>query len=232
MHLVETRKAGPATRRAHVAGITFLCEVTLRRPEMVATIPWPRVGHGVLKEILSATDVTQLHDAVESAPPSSRLDHRRVHRPGCLLMSAARMLVATFALYGCGSSSSPSPSTTGMDASTEAGADAASVCPDDLPPSCPRPIPDYQTEVQPILATYCATCHSPTGCCGYDEVTYTEVYYQESSILQFVYNCSMPPITSPQLTLQERVTLINWLVCVGTGEVGPDGGLVTADAGK
>ncbi len=65
MHLVETKKASPASRKMHVAGIKFLYEVTLRRPEVVAAIPWPKVAHGV-PEILSGTEVSQLLDAVES----------------------------------------------------------------------------------------------------------------------------------------------------------------------
>jgi site-specific recombinase XerD len=65
MHLVETKKAGAATRKMFVAAIKFLYEVTLRRPEVVAAIPWPKVAHGV-PEILSGTEVTKLLDAVDS----------------------------------------------------------------------------------------------------------------------------------------------------------------------
>lgn len=65
MHLLETRKVGPATRKMHVAGIKFLYEVTLRRPEIVASIPWPKVPHGV-PEILSGSEVMSLLDAVEA----------------------------------------------------------------------------------------------------------------------------------------------------------------------
>jgi site-specific recombinase XerD len=65
MHLIETKKAGPATRKMHVAAIKFLYQVTLRRPEVVASIPWPKVPHGV-PEILSGSEITQLLDAVES----------------------------------------------------------------------------------------------------------------------------------------------------------------------
>jgi integrase/recombinase XerD len=65
MHLIETKKASPANRKMHVAGIKFLYEVTLRRPEVVAAIPWPKVAHGV-PEILSGSEVAQLLDAVES----------------------------------------------------------------------------------------------------------------------------------------------------------------------
>jgi site-specific recombinase XerD len=65
MHLVETKKASPARRKMYVAALKFLYDVTLRRPEAVAAIPWPRVAHGV-PEILSGTEVMRLLDAVES----------------------------------------------------------------------------------------------------------------------------------------------------------------------
>lgn len=65
MHLVETQKAGPATRKMYVAAIKFLYEVTLRRPEVVAAIPWPKVAHGV-PEILSGSEVMKLLDAVDA----------------------------------------------------------------------------------------------------------------------------------------------------------------------
>jgi hypothetical protein len=111
---------------------------------------------------------------------------------------------------GC-STSSPSSPPPGMDASADAG--PPPVCLSDLPAACPTPMPSYKTDVQPILATYCVTCHSPSGCCGYNEVTYAEVSAQASSILDQVYDCDMPPIGSPMLTTQERLTLLGWLVC-------------------
>ncbi len=73
MHLVETRKAGPASRKMHVAGIKFLYEVTLRRPEVVASIPWPKVAHGV-PEILSGTEVISLLDAIGGRGGSGTFD--------------------------------------------------------------------------------------------------------------------------------------------------------------
>jgi integrase/recombinase XerD len=65
MHLVEKKKATPASRKMYVAAIKFLYQVTLRRPEVVAAIPWPKVAHGV-PEILSGSEVTTLLDAIES----------------------------------------------------------------------------------------------------------------------------------------------------------------------
>jgi integrase/recombinase XerD len=71
MHLVETRKVSAAHRKMHVAAIKFLYQVTLRKPEVVAKIPWPKVPQGV-PEILSGSEVSALLDAVES------LKHRAV----------------------------------------------------------------------------------------------------------------------------------------------------------
>jgi integrase/recombinase XerD len=71
MHLVEKRKVSAAHRKMHVAAIKFLYQVTLRRPEVVAKIPWPKVSQGV-PEILSGSEVTELLDAIES------LKHRAV----------------------------------------------------------------------------------------------------------------------------------------------------------
>jgi len=65
MHLVEKEKVGPAGRKMYVAGIKFLYETTLRRPEVVASIPWPKVAHG-MPEILSGSEVARLLDAVDS----------------------------------------------------------------------------------------------------------------------------------------------------------------------
>jgi site-specific recombinase XerD len=68
MHLVETKKASAASRKMHVAGIKFLYEVTLRKPEVVVSIPWPKVAHGV-PEILSGTEMSQLLDAIDGLKP-------------------------------------------------------------------------------------------------------------------------------------------------------------------
>src|SRR5687767_15755552 len=45
LHLVNDRRLSGAARKMHVAGIKFLYEVTLGRPDEVAKIPWPKVGH-------------------------------------------------------------------------------------------------------------------------------------------------------------------------------------------
>lgn len=65
LHLIHARKAKPATVRMYVAALKFLYATTLRRPEVVARIPWPK-GPERLPDILSATEIVQLLQAVRS----------------------------------------------------------------------------------------------------------------------------------------------------------------------
>lgn len=65
LHLKKVQGAGWATIKMHVAGIKFLYNHTLRRPEEVVRIPWPKVPRP-LPDILSGTEVIKLLDAVES----------------------------------------------------------------------------------------------------------------------------------------------------------------------
>ncbi len=43
LYLIHERQAQPATVRMYVAALKFLYVNTLRRPEVVAHIPWPQV---------------------------------------------------------------------------------------------------------------------------------------------------------------------------------------------
>jgi hypothetical protein len=96
----------------------------------------------------------------------------------------------------------------------ETSVDAAPLCPDDLPASCPSPIPSYKNDVAPIFAMHCTLCHSPTGiAANAPETTYADVFAQASPILDQVYQCGMPPAGYPTLTTPERLTLLSWLVC-------------------
>jgi site-specific recombinase XerD len=65
LHLVLERRVGAATQKMHIAGIKFLYEHTLGRPEVVVTIPWPKVRQK-LPDILSGTEVDKLLEALES----------------------------------------------------------------------------------------------------------------------------------------------------------------------
>lgn len=65
LHLVSERKVSPATHHLYVAAIKFLYATTLKRPEVVVEIPWPKVPQK-LPRILSGTEVEALFDAVGS----------------------------------------------------------------------------------------------------------------------------------------------------------------------
>src|SRR5262245_58419460 len=58
-------------------------------------------------------------------------------------------LLAWVALAGC---SSPPEQTT---------IDAGGDCPNDLPSTCPTPVPSYAADIAPILAAKCEGCHAP-----------------------------------------------------------------------
>lgn len=58
------RKASPETLKMHVAGVKFLYATTLRRPEAVVSLSWPKVPHR-LPDILSGSEVQALLGAVE-----------------------------------------------------------------------------------------------------------------------------------------------------------------------
>lgn len=65
VHLMTERTCGPAGRKMYIASLKFLYGTTLRRPEVVAHIPWPKV-HSALPDILSGTEVFALLDALDS----------------------------------------------------------------------------------------------------------------------------------------------------------------------
>lgn len=58
------RKAGPETLKMHVASLKFLYATTLRRPEEVVSLVWPKVPYR-LPDILSGSEVEALLGAVE-----------------------------------------------------------------------------------------------------------------------------------------------------------------------
>jgi len=62
LYLKNERKASPALMKLVLAGIKFLYCVTLRRPEEVASFPWPKVSRK-LPQVLSEAEVAKLVDA-------------------------------------------------------------------------------------------------------------------------------------------------------------------------
>lgn len=65
LHLQKVREVGPAGLKMYVASLRFLYVRTLQRPEVVETIPWPRVPKS-LPVVLSGSEVEALLQAVES----------------------------------------------------------------------------------------------------------------------------------------------------------------------
>lgn len=56
LHLVNEKKTGSATQHMYVAAIKFLYATTLARPEVVASIPWPKRPQ-TLPDIVTGEDV-------------------------------------------------------------------------------------------------------------------------------------------------------------------------------
>jgi site-specific recombinase XerD len=63
LHLLREKLVHPTTQRMYVAALRFLCEVTLRTPDVMAGIPWPRVPKP-LPDILSGEEVERIVSAV------------------------------------------------------------------------------------------------------------------------------------------------------------------------
>jgi site-specific recombinase XerD len=65
VYLAREKRVHPTTQRMYVAAFRFLYIVTLRRPEVVSDVPWPRVPKP-LPDILSGEEVEQIVAAVGS----------------------------------------------------------------------------------------------------------------------------------------------------------------------
>jgi len=65
LHLLRVKKITPASLKMYVASLKFLYSHTLRRPEIVAWIPWPKVKK-TLPVVLSGTEVKTVLEAIES----------------------------------------------------------------------------------------------------------------------------------------------------------------------
>lgn len=65
IHLIEEKGISPATHHMHVASLKFLYKVTLRRPEAVARVPFPKVPRR-LPQILTGSEALRLLSCVTS----------------------------------------------------------------------------------------------------------------------------------------------------------------------
>jgi len=87
-------------------------------------------------------------------------------------------------------------------------------CPNDLPASCPADAPSYTNDVAPIISERCLVCHGPGGQASNKPLdSYDNVYARRSAVLNQLYACNMPPAGNPAPTEDERLTILNWLVC-------------------
>jgi len=87
LQMAEQRS--PATVKMHVAAIRFLYEVTLRSPEVVVGVHFPKVPHR-LPDILSLDEVRRLLEAVE--PPIYRAVLMTAYGAGMRISEACSLL--------------------------------------------------------------------------------------------------------------------------------------------
>jgi hypothetical protein len=86
-----------------------------------------------------------------------------------------------------------------------------------LTSGCPATPPSWQNDVQPIIATYCGSCHGSGGVerAMFDSTTYTSVFEARSTLATVIVNCSMPPPSppAPSPDAAQRQTVLSWVEC-------------------
>jgi integrase/recombinase XerD len=90
MHLLEERHVGPSVHKMYVASIKFLYGTTLRQPQEVANLPWPKVPH-TLPDILSGEEVELLLAALE--PVAHRMVLMTAYAAGLRVSEACALRV-------------------------------------------------------------------------------------------------------------------------------------------
>ena len=94
--------------------------------------------------------------------------------------------------------------------------DAAGGCPDDLPKSCPGPVPSYSADVAPLITKKCVPCHMPGGWRRLGSFRPIKTIQSPGllpDIENKIYTCMMPPADQPQPTSAERQAILAWIVC-------------------
>jgi hypothetical protein len=113
-------------------------------------------------------------------------------------MAKLALLAVVAAMFACGNS------------------DPTKDCPADAPASCPTSgAPSYATDVAPLIQQYCVNrCHGPGGVeAGMPLVSYANIQHVgPQNIDAQIYDCLMP-MSPPDPTIAERVTLLTWIVC-------------------
>jgi len=65
LHLVDEKKVSPSVQKMHIASLKFFYSNTLRRPDVVQHLAYPK-AHKPLPDILSRDEVVSVFDAIES----------------------------------------------------------------------------------------------------------------------------------------------------------------------
>ena len=96
-------------------------------------------------------------------------------------------------------------------------------CPNDLPTpaACDGGVPSYQGQVKNLFGALCVVCHSQGTAVGaaWPMYDYNWVSSNQSSVLDDIYACRMPPPDAgpgqPALVVSEtqRQLMLAWLVC-------------------
>jgi hypothetical protein len=143
-------------------------------------------------------------------------------------MQRALGIVVFTILAGCGGSDAPGPNDSGIVGDGSLGSCVAlgpigtprPNCPSGLPPDddCASASPVYD-DVAPIFAARCSVCHQTGGLeTKYIFDTYAQVHDNITvfrDILTQIFSCRMPPSCAPNLSSDERETMLKWLVCGG-----------------
>jgi hypothetical protein len=83
-----------------------------------------------------------------------------------------------------------------------------------IPAACPAQQPSYATDIAPILAAKCNTCHSGKSDGGPWPLTeYEYIVDWQSLVVADIEYCTMPPTGAPPLTSAEQDAILTWLVC-------------------
>ncbi|MBL4845985.1 MAG: site-specific integrase [Planctomycetes bacterium] len=100
LHLLKVRGLSPSSLKMHVAALRYLYQTTLRRPEVVEHVPWPKIPKS-LPEILSGTEVEELlgaivslkHRAILTTAYGAGLRVSEICRLGCSDLDSKRMVL-------------------------------------------------------------------------------------------------------------------------------------------
>jgi cytochrome c5 len=120
-----------------------------------------------------------------------------------VLFAAALASAACAIAVAC----SPAPST-----------DAGPSCPL-FSTTCPAAAPSWQSDVEPLVRSYCDRCHGDGGIGQplFDDTSYAAVFKGRSTMATQLNQCWMPPYdASPPAnmpTAEERQTILWWLAC-------------------